>query len=156
LNVVLSEVGGSSDLRAVRSLFEEYADWIGVDLSFQDFAPELAGLPGEYVPPCGALMLARCDGEIAGCVALRPLERDRCEMKRLFVRDRFRRSGAGKQLALAIIERARQAGYASMRLDTLPTMKSAIRLYRSLGFREIPPYRYNPVEGTLYFELQLS
>lgn len=155
MNVVLSDVDSSSDLQAVRSLFEEYADWIGVDLSFQDFAHELAGLPGDYVPPRGALMLARCDGEIAGCVALRPLERDRCEMKRLFVRDRFRGSGAGKRLALAVIERAREAGYSSMRLDTLPTMTAAIRLYRALGFREIPAYRYNPVEGTLYFELML-
>jgi ribosomal protein S18 acetylase RimI-like enzyme len=140
---------------AVRALFEEYAAALDVDLGFQDFQRELAELPGEYVPPGGRLLLA-LDPEPAGCVALRPYEPGVCEMKRLYVRPAYRGSGLGRTLAEAIVAAGRQAGYERMRLDTMPTMKAARGLYRSLGFAEIEAYRFNPVHGTTYFELRLS
>jgi ribosomal protein S18 acetylase RimI-like enzyme len=138
----------------VRTLFEEYAAAIGVDLGFQDFERELAELPGEYAPPGGRLLLA-LDPEPAGCVALRPYEPGACEMKRLYVRPAHRGSGLGRVLAEAIVAAGREARYDRMRLDTLPTMEAARALYRSLGFVEIEAYRFNPVHGTTYFELTL-
>jgi N-acetylglutamate synthase-like GNAT family acetyltransferase len=143
----------SADLDAIRRLLREYAAWLNVDLSFQGFEEELAALPGEYAPPSGRLLVAEGeDAEIAGCVALRRIDDEICEMKRLFVPERFRGSGLGRRLAEAILDEARAIGYRRIRLDTLPQMGSAQRLYESLGFREIEAYRFNPVAGTRYLE----
>lgn len=143
---------GDADLEAIRGLLREYVAWLGVDLSFQGFEEELAELPGEYAPPAGRLLVAESDGEPAGCVALRRIDAEICEMKRLYVAERFRGSGLGRRLAEAIVEEARGMGYRRMRLDTLPQMGSAHRLYESMGFREIEPYRFNPIAGTRFLE----
>ena len=140
----------------IRRLFEEYADSLGIDLCFQGFAEELAGLPGDYAPPRGRLLLALEDRETAGCVALRPLEPTVCEMKRLYVRPAYRAQGIGRILVSHLIEEARQAGYEHLRLDTLPSMTDAQALYRRLGFQEIAPYYKNPIEGAVFLELQLD
>jgi ribosomal protein S18 acetylase RimI-like enzyme len=139
----------------VRSLFKEYADSLGIDLCFQDFQEELATLPGSYAPPDGRLLLAFHNDQPAGCVALRPLEPGICEMKRLYVRPAFRSLGVGKLLAEQVISEARTVGYRRMRLDSLPSMTAALGLYRRLGFREMPPYRANPIEGAVFLELEL-
>jgi putative acetyltransferase len=137
-------------------MFSEYAASLGFDLSFQDFQKELNGLPGDYSPPHGCLLLADEEGRTAGCCALRRLSEDVCEMKRLYVRPEFRSRGIGKALAEAIIYEARKRGYGKMRLDTVPSMKEAVGLYRVLGFREIPAYRFNPIRGALFLELVLD
>ncbi len=147
---------GPDDVVTARKLFREYAEALGIDLGFQDWERELRELPGDYAPPRGALFLAEKGAAAVGCVALRPLDPPACEMKRLYVRPEGRGSGLGRRLALHVIEEGRRLGYARLRLDTLPSMAEAIPLYRSLGFHEIPPYRYNPVPGTLFLELDLS
>ena len=155
---VLSILDASSGerLAEVRQLFEEYAASVGVDLCFQGFAQELATLPGRYEPPRGRLLLARWNPEAAGCVALQPLQNGICEMKRLYVRPDYRRYGVGRALAEHVIGQAGAAGYSSMRLDSLPSMGPAIQLYRRLGFRDIAPYRPNPVPGAVFLELPLA
>lgn len=154
-SVEISDASGPDDLDSVHELFEEYAASLDLDLAFQNFERELRDLPGEYAPPAGRLLVARVDGAFAGCVALRSLGGARCEMKRLYVRPAFRGLGAGRVLACASIRAARAAGYRRMRLDTLPQMREARELYAALGFREIEPYRFNPIPGTIFLELVL-
>ncbi len=140
----------------VRAIFIEYQEWLGFDPCFQDFDTELKNLPGDYRPPTGRLYLAVENDEIAGSVALRELGDGVCEMKRLYVRPAFRGRGLGKDLANAVIRSARKFGYPVMKLDTLPSMAAAIGLYESFGFVETDAYRYNPIEGTKYMELDLT
>lgn len=147
---------GSGDVERIRDLFREYEKSLGIDLCFQGFEQELAGLPGAYAHPRGRLLLAVDDGRPAGCVALRGLGASVAEMKRLYVRPEFRGRRVGRLLAERILAEARAIGYARMRLDTLPSMKEAIALYRSLGFEEIAPYYTNPVPGALFMERALS
>lgn len=144
---------------AVREIFQEYTEGLGLDLRFQQFDAELAGLPGDYAEPRGALLLATVDGELAGCCALRPLDTadypNTSEMKRLYVRKAFRGFGLGRLLTEAILDAARQAGYASVLLDTLNEMDTARNLYADLGFEEIPPYYHNPISGAHYLKVNL-
>lgn len=140
------------EMPLVRAMFREYQQGLNVDLCFQSFEEELAGLPGRYAPPQGTILLA---GDGAGVVALRALDPYTAEMKRLYVRPAFQGTGLGRALAEAIIEAARIRGYSKLRLDTLPQMGPAIALYRKLGFVEIPAYTVNPIAGALYLELAL-
>jgi ribosomal protein S18 acetylase RimI-like enzyme len=146
---------GEPDLELVRTLFREYAASLDTDLCFQNFEAELASLPGTYSPPRGRLLLAFRGVEALGCIALRPIDGADCEMKRLYVRPAARGEGLGRRLVERICQEAREAGYQRIRLDTLPTMTEAIRLYRAMGFEETPPYVYNPVPGALFLALDL-
>lgn len=152
----LEQAKSPAQIAQVRELFLEYANSLGFSLCFQSFDKELAELPGEYAPPQGRLLLAEFQGQPAACVALHQLETGICEMKRLYLRPAYRGKGLGRKLAEAIINEARAIGYKRMRLDTVePAMKNAVALYRRLGFREISPYRQNPIQGALYMELDL-
>ncbi len=146
-------------LAATRQIFTEYATQLGIDLCFQNFDAEMADLPGEYSEPRGALLLALVDGEIAGCCGLRALDSvdypNAAEMKRLYVRKAFRRFGLGRQLAEAMLDKSRMAGYQSVLLDTLDDMESARALYAELGFVDIPPYYHNPMSGAHYLKVDL-
>lgn len=150
------KVESRKHIQHVRELFREYAALLDFDLCFQNFEEELAGLPGEYAPPDGRLLLALYGTEIAGCVALRKITEDICEMKRLYVQPGLRGKGIGRDLAVATIKEAKELGYGRMRLDIVPSMREAITLYRSLGFVTIEPYRVNPIGGALYMELKLK
>jgi len=147
-------------MEAVRDIFREYAGTLDVDLAFQDFENELAQLPGDYAAPRGHLLLAVVEGAIAGCCALRPLDAadypNASEMKRLYVRKAFRGFGLGRELAEAMLDQARRAGYACVLLDTLDGMESARALYTDLGFEEIPPYYHNPIAGSHYLKADIS
>jgi putative acetyltransferase len=153
VRIVPATTAGQID--QVRALFREYEQSLDVDLCFQGFAAELASLPGAYAPPRGQLLLALDGDDAVGCVALRPLGDDVCEMKRLYLRPAARGRGAGRALATRLIDDARALGYRTMRLDSLPSMKDAIALYEALGFRRIAPYYANPVPGATYMELGL-
>jgi GNAT superfamily N-acetyltransferase len=144
------------DLKAAIALFYAYADFLGVDLTYQKFEQEMAAMPGHYAPPRGELLLARGkDGAATGCVGLRPMEDGTCEMKRLYVTDEGRGLGLGRALADAVVAAARRIGYGEMKLDTLPRLTSAIALYQRMGFRQIPAYYDTPIAGTLFFSLKL-
>jgi putative acetyltransferase len=150
----------AEQIEDARGIFREYATGLGVDLCFQGFEAELSSLPGEYAPPGGALLLAYVDGALAGCGAVRPLPdvdyANACEMKRLYVRPAFRRFGLGRLLAQRLMDRATEAGYSALLLDTLDDMESARGLYRTLGFEEIPPYYFNPIPGAHYLKVDLA
>jgi len=153
----LSQAESSAQIAQVRELFLEYAKSLGFSLCFQSFDQELAGLPGDYAPPDGRLLLAEYEGQLAGCVALHKISADICEMKRLYLRPAFRGKGLGRILAERIVRDAQEIGYQRLRLDTVePVMKDAVAMYRRLGFKEIAPYRANPMAGTLYMELDLT
>jgi ribosomal protein S18 acetylase RimI-like enzyme len=154
--VVFKHITEEKLIEGIRQLFLEYAHSLQVDLSFQNFQEELKTLPGKYVLPHGILVLALVDGKEAGCVALHKISDSICEMKRLYVRDDYRGLGIGKKLISIIIEEAIKMKYQFIRLDTLPTMKSAQALYTSIGFYDIDPYVYNPVEGARFMELELK
>jgi putative acetyltransferase len=154
--LTFAQAESPTQIAHARDLFLEYAQSLGFSLCFQDFDKELAGLPGDYAPPEGRLLLAECDGQLAACVALHKLDPGTCEMKRLYLRPQFRGRGLGRALAERIIAEARQIGYQRMRLDTVePVMKDAVAMYRRLGFEEIAAYRTNPIAGAMYMELAL-
>lgn len=153
----LIQASSTEEVQQARQLFEEYAAWLGINLCFQNFDREFAELPGDYAPPSGRLFLADDGDDVMGCVALRKIGDRVGEMKRLYVRPQFRGRGLGRTLTEKLIAEAKQIGYASLRLDTLPgKMDQAIAMYRSLGFREIPPYYKNPVAGATFMELDLD
>ena len=158
--IELTPVLNANDLAGVRDIFNEYAGTLSVDLDFQDFSTDLATLPGDYASPRGTLLLARVDGAIAGCCALRPMDgsdyTNAAEMKRLYVRKAFRGFGLGRQLAEAILDEARRSGYSCVLLDTLDDMEAARALYEDLGFEEIPPYYHNPHAGAHYLKVDLD
>ena len=152
----MSQAESQAQIAQARELFLEYAHSLGFSLCFQNFDKELSGLPGDYAPPEGRLLLVEYDGQLAGCVALHELDPGICEMKRLYLRRQFRGKGLGRVLAERIIAEARQIGYQRMRLDTVePVMKDAVAMYHKLGFKEIAPYRANPIAGAMYMELEL-
>jgi ribosomal protein S18 acetylase RimI-like enzyme len=153
MNLVQAETPEQID--EVRRLLREYEASLPVSLCFQDFEKELAELPGEYARPRGKLLLGSLEGQVAGCVALRGLYDETCEMKRLYLRPGFRGKGAGRALATAIMGEARKLGYKKMRLDTLATMREARTLYDSLGFKRIEAYCHNPTPGAVFMELLL-
>jgi len=143
-------------LDVIRDMFREYANTLGIDLAFQDFASELASLPGKYAAPHGRILLAVKNEEVVGCVAMRPLDQNVCEMKRLYVRPIGRGQEIGKRLAVRICQIAKESGYKRMRLDTLPNMQAAQSLYDSIGFKPIAAYVFNPIDGARFLELDLA
>jgi GNAT superfamily N-acetyltransferase len=155
--VEIVQIESEADVEAVRSIFREYEQWLGLSLCFQSFEDELALLPGFYAPPDGRLYLARIDGETIGCIGIRKLEDGICEMKRLYLRESARGKGVGIALIEKAIAEARKIGYGKMRLDTYPPkMGKAVKLYESHGFQRIAPYYDNPHSDTLFMECDLT
>ena len=153
MQIVLAH--NADHLLTVYELFQEYAVGVGLNFCFQGFTEELATLPGKYAPPDGRLLLGECNGQPAACVAMRKISDGVCEMKRLYVRPAYRGRGIGRDLAEAMIVSASESGYRAMKLDTLASMKPAVALYESLGFRRTTAYYQNPLPDVVYFELQL-
>jgi len=154
---VIIQAETPEQIEKTRRLFREYEAWLDVDLCFQSFEEELANLPGKYAAPTGRLFLISVENKLAGCIALREIDDEICEMKRLYLRGDFRGLGLGKQLIERLIEDAKFIGYKRMRLDTLPDkMPQAVKLYESYGFRQIEPYYDNPHTETLFMELVLE
>ena len=139
------------DMIKVRELFREYQQWLGIDLCFQGFEQELAALPGKYAPPLGAIFIAIDNNDVIGCVAFRSIAEGEAELKRLYVRPQHQGSGIGKQLFHTAMSKVQMAGYSSIVLDTLPSMQQAMSLYLHYGFKPIPAYYNNPVEGVEYY-----
>lgn len=159
MSFTITPASTSTDLASIKILFTAYATALNLDLSFQSFSTELSTLPGKYAPPTGSLLLAKSTstGEAIGCVGVRPLDsNDICEMKRLYVSPAGRGTGVGKALAQAVVVEAKRLGYRAMRLDTLASMTTPLKLYRGMGFRDIEAYYHNPLEGVHYLELELS
>jgi putative acetyltransferase len=157
IRVQIRYVETPEEIEQIRLLFVEYAESLGFSLCFQGFDEELAGLPGKYAPPTGLLFIAECEGKVAGCIALKKIGEGQCEMKRLYVRPEFRGIHLGRKLAETLVAEARSMGYRAMFLDTIATkMADAVRLYRSLGFVECPPYYHNPQPDALYMKLVFS
>lgn len=154
--VTLREVVSEKDVATARRLFREYGEWLAIDLSFQSFDEELASLPVPYSRPLGFILLAEHQNLVAGCIGLRPIDRDIGEIKRLYVVQEHRGHGIGRRMIEATIRESKKIGYARLRLDTLPAMKTAQRLYEDLGFKPIAPYYRNAIEGTEYLELTLD
>ena len=153
--MTIKQAATDTEIEAVRRLFREYEAFLDVDLGFQNFDAEFAGLPGKYARPDGDLLIGLAGNRILGCVAVRRLDDGVCEMKRLYVRPEARGTGLGRRLAQQIIEIARELGYAMMRLDTLDRLTKAMSLYETLGFRRTAPYYENPLQGVVYWELTL-
>lgn len=153
--IIFIDVNTQELLEKTKEIFKEYQQSIDTDLCFQKFEEELASLPGKYAPPKGRLYLSFVGEKLVGCVALRPINDTECEMKRLYIKPEFRGQGMGRILAEKIISDAKEIGYKQMFLDTLDTMKSALNLYASLGFKDAPEYCYNPIEGAIFMYLDL-
>ncbi|NIG55297.1 GNAT family N-acetyltransferase [Chitinophaga sp. Cy-1792] len=156
IEIIKVTADDTTSLDQLRSLFREYANWLNVDLSFQQFEEEMIHLPGAYEAPTGALFLAKIDGQVAGCVAIRQFDNTTAEMKRLFVRDAFHGHGVGKALAAKAIEESKALGYKRIILDTLAHMRPAIELYTSLGFEPIAAYYDNPISSAVYLSLNIE
>ena len=156
IKVYIAEALESGHIRAAAQLFREYQSFLGVDLCFQGFEEELANLPGKYAEPEGAILLAKYKGDFIGCVAVRPINKIVCEMKRLYVKPEFQGLKAGRLLAEKIINKAKVLGYQKMQLDTLERLQAALKLYQSLGFKRIRPYYDNPLDEVVYLELDLN
>lgn len=154
--IEIIEANTDERIAQAKALFQEYAESLGFDLCFQDFAVEMDRFPEQYSPPTGGLLLALAQGQPIGCVGVRYFDEGVCEMKRLYVRPQFRGKHAGRKLAEAAIAAGKTLGYKHLRLDTLRTMERANQLYKTLGFVEIGPYRENPIEGAVYMELRLN
>ena len=155
-SITVTQANSPTDMEHVRALFIEYQQWLNVDLCFQGFDEELLSLPGAYAPPRGRLLLARVGGTVAGTVGMWPLGADVCEMKRLYVRPPWLGRGLGRRLAGTIVDEAKAAGYARMRLDSLDRLVAARTLYESMGFVRIPAYYDNPLDGVLFMQLDLT